>query len=149
MGSSIDRGSANLHLSYDEDPASPTFKQPLTDNDCDTGLVGRPELNDYYAWWRHYFCYTGRLKRELMIKFNLPADRILLNIMACDGSCVGEAISGLDAYCSLSIPPDPGMNGHKAGKSWQELYPPLSERPGGTGPDLVIFGSGASGRPTP
>lgn len=145
MGSSIDRGSANPPpYLYDEDPASPTFKQPLTDNDCDTALVGRPELNDYYAWWRHYFCYTGRLKRELMTKFDMPASKLLLNIMACDGSCVGEAISGLDAYCSLSIPTDPGLNGHKAGKTWQELYPALFERPGGTGPDLVIFGSGAN-----
>ena len=38
--------------------------------------------------------------------------------MACDGSCIGEAHSGLAEYCSLSVPPSPGANGHKSGKSW-------------------------------
>jgi hypothetical protein len=61
MGSSIDRGSANppMYL-YDEDPQSPTFKQPLADGDFNAELVGRPELDGYFGWWRHYFSYTGR-----------------------------------------------------------------------------------------
>jgi hypothetical protein len=64
--------------------------------------------------------------------------------MACDGSCVGEAHSGLAAYCSLALPPSPGENGHGSGKTWQELYPGLFARPEGPRPDLVIFGSGAN-----
>lgn len=145
MGSSIDRGSANPPLyPYDEDPESPTFKQPLADQEFDGGLVGRPDLDGYYGWWRHYFSYTGRLKRELMRKFDLGPDRILFNWMACDGSCVGEAHSGLAEYASLSLPPDPNTNGHASGRTWEELYPELMSRPGGPGPDLVIFGSGAN-----
>ncbi len=145
MGSSIDRGSANppLYL-YDEDPESPTFKQPLADGEFDGELVGRPDLDGYYGWWRHYFSYTGRLKRELMRKFDLGPDKLLFHWMACDGSCVGEAHSGLAEYCSLSLPPEPNTNGHAAGRTWEQLYPELFSRPGGPGPDLVIFGSGAN-----
>jgi len=145
MGSSIDRGSANppLYL-YDEDPASPTFKQPLSDRAFEPEKVGRPELAGYIGWWQHYFCYAGRLRLELMRKFDLPVSKLLLNIMACDGSCVGEAHSGLADYCSLSIPPGEGTNGHAPGKTWQELYPDLFSRPEGPRPDLVIFGSGAN-----
>jgi len=146
MGSSIDRGSANPPMyPYDEDPKSPKFKQPLSDyNKFDTKVVGRPELNDYFAESRHYFSYGGRLKRELMNKFNMPASKILINFMACDGSCVGEAHSGLKEYCSLALPPHPNNNGHKSGKSWEQLYPDLFARPEGARPDLVIFGSGAN-----
>jgi len=148
MGSSIDRGSANPPLyPYDENPKSPKYKQPLSDayyGKFSTKLVGRPELEDYFAQSRHYFSYGGRLKRELMNKFNMPANKILINFMACDGSCVGEAHSGLKDYCSLALPPSPNNNGHKSGKSWQQLYPALFERPEGTRPDLVIFGSGAN-----
>ncbi len=145
MGSSIDRGSANPPLyPYDEDPNSPTFKQPLADREFDAELVGRPDLDGYYGWWRHYFSYTGRLKRELMRTFDLGPDKLLFNWMACDGSCVGEAHSGLAEYCSLSLPPDPNTNGHASGRTWEELYPELMSRPGGPGPDLVIFGSGAN-----
>lgn len=145
MGSSIDRGSANPPMyPYDEDPNSPTFKQPLADNDFSAELVGRPELDGYFAWWRHYFSYTGRLKLELMRKFNLGPDKLLFNWMACDGSCVGEAHSGLEEYASLSLPPEPNTNGHALGRTWEELYPELMARPGGPGPDLVIFGSGAN-----
>jgi hypothetical protein len=64
--------------------------------------------------------------------------------MACDGSCVGEAHSGLAQYCALEIPPGENANGHAEGRTWQELYPDLFTRPGGPGPDLVIFGSGAN-----
>jgi hypothetical protein len=64
--------------------------------------------------------------------------------MACDGSSVGEAHSGLKQYCELLIPPDGGWNAHVAGKSWKELYPGLFSRPEGPRPDLVIFGSGAN-----
>ena len=145
MGSSIDRGSANppMYL-YDEDPSSPTFKQPLADGEFDAELVGRPDLAAYYGWWRHYFSYTGRLRRELMRKFDLPAGKLLFHYLACDGCSVGEAHSALRDYCSLSLPPDPNRNGHPSGKSWQELYPDLFERPEGPGPDLVIFGAGAN-----
>jgi len=144
MGSSADRGSANPPLyPYDEDPNSPTFKQPLADDRQFEGeLVGRSDLNGYFAWWRFYLTYTGRLKRELMRKFDLSPSELLFNWMACGGSCVGEAHSGLKDYCSLSLPPDPQVNGHPAGKTWRELYPKLFERPQGPGPDLVIFGSG-------
>jgi hypothetical protein len=146
MGSSIDRGSANPPMyPYDEDPKSPKYKQPLSDyNKFSTKIVGRPDLDDYFAESRHYFSYGGRLKRELMNKFNMPANKILINFMACDGSCVGEAHSGLKEYCSLALPPAPGDNGHKSGKSWQQLYPDLFARPEGARPDLVIFGSGAN-----
>ncbi len=145
MGSSIDRGSANPRMVlYDEDPKSPKFKQPLSEREFDGELLGRPELNPYFGWWQHYFDYAGRLKLELMRKFNLPANMICLNFMACDGSSVGEAHSGLADYCSLSIPPGENDNGHKSGASWQQLYPELFARPEGARPDLIIFGSGAN-----
>jgi hypothetical protein len=145
MGSSIDRGSANppMYL-FDEDPSSKTFKQPLAEGLFDAVKAGRPDLDGYFGEWRHYFSYAGRLKLELMRKFNLTPDRICLNFMACDGSSVGESHSGLKEYCNLSIKPDPNLNGHARGKTWQELYPGLFTRPEGTAPDLVIFGSGAN-----
>ena len=147
MGSSIDRGSANPPLyPYDENPKSPKYKQPLSDSHkgFSTALVGRPDLEPYFAWSNHYFSYAGRLKVELMKKFDLTGDKILLNIMAADGSCVGEAHSGLKQYCELLLPPEGGTNAHVAGKSWKELYPGLFSRPEGPRPDLVIFGSGAN-----
>lgn len=145
MGSSIDRGSANppMYL-YDEDPNSETYKQPLSEGLFDAVKVGRPELDGYFGQWRHYYSYAGRLKLELMRKFNLAADKICLNFMAADGSCIGESHSGLQQYCSLSLPPDPELNGHKEGKSWEELYPDLFKRKEGPRPDLIIFGSGAN-----
>ena len=148
MGSSIDRGSANPPIyPYNEDSASEDFKKPLCDAYDDAfsaDMLGRPDLQDHLAQPRHYFSYGGRLKRELMNKFNLPADKILLNFMAVDGSCIGESHSGLRAYCELSIPPSPGYNGHKSGKTWQELYPDLFARASGPRPDLIIYGSGAN-----
>jgi hypothetical protein len=148
MGSSIDRGSANPPMyPYNEDSTSPDFKKPLCDaydGSFGATMLGRPDLEDHFAQPRHYFSYGGRLKRELMIKFNLSADKILLNFMAADGSCIGESHSGLKAYCELSIPPNPNQNGHKSGKTWQELYPGLFSRPGGPRPDLMIYGSGAN-----
>ena len=145
MGSSIDRGSANppMYL-YDEDPKSPTFKQPLSDRVFEPDKVGRRDLDGYVGWWQHYWAYAGRLRLELMRKFDLPVSKICLNWMACDGSCVGEAHSGLAAYASLSLPPNEGTNGHKSGTTWRELYPDLFARPEGPRPDLVIFGSGAN-----
>jgi hypothetical protein len=124
MGSSIDRGSANppMYL-YDEDQGSKSFKQPIAEGLFDASKTGEASLDGYFGEWRHYFSYTGRLKLELMRKYNLTADKICLNFMACDGSSVGEAHSGLKEYCSLSIAPDPEMNGHKKGKSWKELSP--------------------------
>lgn len=145
MGSSIDRGSANPPMyPYDEDPASPTFKQPRGEGSFNAELAGRPDLEGYVGWWQHYFSYGGRLRLELMRKFNLPVNKILLNTMACDGSCVGEAHSGLAEYCSLAIPPDENLNGHKRGPTWEDLYPDLFARPEGPRPDLIIFGSGAN-----
>ena len=145
MGSSIDRGSANppMYL-YDEDPRSATFKEPLSGRDFEGEKIGRPEWNDYIGWWQHYFMYGGRLRRLLMEKFDYPLDKLLLNTMACDGSSISEAHSGLAEYASLALPPDPHGNGHRAGKTWRELYPALFARPEGPRPDLVIFGSGAN-----
>lgn len=145
MGSSIDRGSANppMYL-YDENELSDTFKEPMAEGLFDAKKVNRPDLDGYYGEWRHYFSYAGRLKRELMRKFNLRSDQICLNFMASDGSSVGEAHSGLKEYCSLSIPPGPNSNGHKQGSTWEELYPELFARREGPRPDLIIFGSGAN-----
>tara|TARA_R110002111_G_scaffold167321_6_gene233249 strand:+ start:317 stop:2821 length:2505 start_codon:yes stop_codon:yes gene_type:complete len=145
MGSSIDRGSANppMYL-YDENPESETYKQPLSEDIFDAGKAGRPDLDGYIGQWRHYYSYAGRLKLELMRKFNVTADKICLNFMAADGSSIGESHSGLQEYFSLSIPPDPGLNGHKKGESWESLYPDLFNRNEGARPDLVIFGSGAN-----
>lgn len=145
MGSSIDRGSANPpQYLYDEDPKSPTYKQPLTGTNFEGEKVGHPEWNDYIGWWQHYFMYGGRLRRALMQKFNYPMEKLLLNTMAADGSCISEAHSGFADYASLARPPDAGANGHRAGKTWQQLYPSLFERPEGPRPDLVIWGSGAN-----
>jgi len=146
MGSSIDRGSANPRMiPYDEDPKSPTFKQPRTKStDFDGALIGHPEWNGYIGWWQHHFMYGGRFREWLMQKFNYPMDRLLLNTMAADGSCIAESHSGLEAYATLSLPPDAGANGHTKGKTWQELYPAVFARPEGARPDLVIFGSGAN-----
>ncbi|WP_423129374.1 hypothetical protein [Gaoshiqia sp. Z1-71] len=145
MGSSIDRGSANppMYL-YDENPESETFKQPLSEGLFDADLAGRKDLDGYFGQWRHYFSHAGRLKLELMRKFNLPANKICLNYMACDGSSVGEAHSGLAEYFRLSLPPDPELNGQTKGKTWEELYPGLFSRKEGPAPDLVIFGSGGN-----
>ena len=145
MGSSIDRGSANppMYL-YNEDPASPDFKKPLSERLFDASKINRPDLDGHFGWWNHFFSYGGRLKLELMTKFNLPASKICLTFMACDGSCVGEAHSGLKEYFSLSLPPSEGMTGHKTGTQWDGLYPDLFTRPQGPAPDLVIFGSGAN-----
>jgi len=146
MGSSIDRGSANPKMMpYDEDPASATFKQPLTvDTAFDGALVGHPEWNDYCGWWQHWLMYTNRFRRWLMQQFDYPVDKLLLNVMACDGSSISEAHSGFADYAELRLPPDPNLNAHGAGKSWQELYPAVFARPEGPRPDLIIFGSGAN-----
>lgn len=145
MGSSIDRGSANPPLyPYEENPASDKFKQPLADGNFNGELIGRPDLTDTVGQWRHFYAWGGRLRTELLRKFNYTPDKLLLNYMACDGSCISEATSGLAEYASLSLPPNPETNGQPAGKTWQELYPGLFERPGGPGPDLILFGSGAN-----
>jgi hypothetical protein len=147
MGSSIDRASANPPLyRYDEDPKSKTYKQPLSKGDFlfDGEEVGHPEWTPTIGQWRHFFSYTGRMRRELMRRWNYPSDKILLNYMACDGSSIGESHSALEAWSNLSLPPDPETNGQSAGKSWEELYPQLFARPEGARPDLVIFGSGAN-----
>ncbi|MDD2708141.1 MAG: hypothetical protein PHV34_09040 [Verrucomicrobiae bacterium] len=145
MGSSIDRGSANPpQYLYDEDISSKTWKQPIGNLEFDGTKVGHPEWSPHIAQWRHYFSSTGRLRRLLMEKFDYPIQKILLNYMACDGSSISEAHSALAEYSSLALPPNPELNGHQAGKTWQELYPEVFSRPGGSRPDLVIFGSGAN-----
>ncbi|MBQ7651659.1 MAG: hypothetical protein IJS15_11915 [Victivallales bacterium] len=145
MGSSIDRGSANppIYL-YDENPESPDFKKPLSDRLFEADKIGHPEYDGYFGWWQHYFSYGGRLRLELMRKFNLPINKVMLNMMACDGSNIAEATSGLEAYCTLAHPPSENGTGHKTGGDWRTLYPDLFTRPQGPGPDLVIFGSGAN-----
>ncbi|MEQ8851909.1 SGNH/GDSL hydrolase family protein [Gimesia sp.] len=152
LGSSIDRGSANPRLYfYDEDPASPHYKEPLIEARPGTPAamkrliaerMGRPDLQDYVGWSQHYFMYTGRLRQELLRKYHYPVDRMLLNVMACDGSSIGESHSGFKAYAELELSPNPNENGHPTGKSWQELYPALFENGNKPGPDLVIFGHG-------
>ncbi|QGQ22470.1 hypothetical protein F1728_07170 [Gimesia benthica] len=152
LGSSIDRGSANPRLYfYDEDPASPHYKEPLIEARSGNPeamkrliaeRMGRPDLQDYVGWSQHYFMYTGRMRRELLRKFHYPVEKMLLNVMACDGSSIGESHSGFKAYAELELPPNPNENGHPTGKSWQELYPALFENGKKPGPDLVIFGHG-------
>ncbi|WP_417388194.1 SGNH/GDSL hydrolase family protein [Gimesia sp.] len=152
LGSSIDRGSANPRLYfYDENPDSSHFKEPLTEarpgkpaamKQLIAERMGRPDLQDYVGWSQHYFMYTGRLRRELLRKFDYPVENMLLNVMACDGSSIGESHSGFKAYAELELPPNPNDNGHPTGKSWQELYPSLFENGKKPGPDLVIFGHG-------
>ena len=145
MGSSIDCGVANPEMYlYDENPDSKTFKQPLAEGLFDAAKAGRKDLDGYFGEWRFYFTYAGRLKLELMRKFNLPANKICLDFMAYGGSSVGEAHSGLKEYCSLSLPPDPLLNGQKKRMRWEELYPDLFSRKEVPVPDLVIFGSGLS-----
>jgi hypothetical protein len=147
MGSSIDRASANPPLyRYDEDTKSKTYKQPISKPDFlfDGEEVGHPEWTPYIGQWRHFFSYTGRMRRELMRRWNYPSDKILMNYMACDGSSIGESHSALEAWSTLALPPDPETNGQSAGKSWTELYPAIFARPEGARPDLVIFGSGAN-----
>ncbi len=153
LGSSIDRGSGNpAFFAYDEDPESETFKQPLSRSDSlriafEPDLVGRPDLERYVGWHQHYDNYAGRLRNELMRKFNLEADKILINLMAADGSSAGETFTGIDAYCALEIPPDPFLTGGSAAvTNWRDIHPEIFERAEGPGPDLVIFGHGGNRR---
>ena len=147
MGSSIDRGSANPPLyTYDENPASKNFKKPIMGcyKDFSATKLGYPDLEDHFGQGRHFFSCYGRLKRYLMAQFDMPSDHILLNFMAADGSCIGEAHVAFNEYANLTLPPKPELNGHKEGKTWKEMYPALFARPDGILPDLVIFGSGAN-----
>jgi len=147
MGSSIDRGSANppMYL-YDEDSKSAHFKEPVSKGDFlfDGEQIGHPEWTPYIGQWRHYFSYTGRLRLDLMRRYDYPISNILLNYMACDGSAIGESHSALKQWSNLDVVPSPESNGQAAGKSWQELYPAVFNRSEGPRPDLVIFGSGAN-----
>ncbi|MCK9265471.1 SGNH/GDSL hydrolase family protein [bacterium] len=144
LGSSIDRGSANppLYL-YDENPQSKTYKEPVPNSRFFLPeTVGRPDLTGYIGYFQHYFMYTGRLRLELMRKFNLPVSRILLNVMACDGSSIGEGHTGFIEYSNLFSEPIPGINGHSEGYKWETLYPELFKK-GKPSPDLIIFGYGS------
>lgn len=152
LGSSIDRGSANPRLYlYEEAPGSPRYKEPLCESrpsgreEIERFLaekVGRPDLREYVGWWQHYFMYTGRMRLELMRKFNYPVNRILLNVMACDGSSIGESHSGFREYAALELPPDGNRNGHPAGKAWADIYPECFQGGTAAGPDLLVFGHG-------
>lgn len=152
LGSSIDRGSANPRLYfYEEDPKSPHYKEPLKEArpsrpetlaNIITERERRSDLKNYVGWSQHYFMYTGRMRRELLRKFDYPVDQILLNVMASDGSSIGESHSGFREYATLELVPSPNPNGHPEGKSWQELYPKLFQAGKSPGPDLVIFGHG-------
>ncbi|MCF6176841.1 MAG: SGNH/GDSL hydrolase family protein [Victivallaceae bacterium] len=144
LGSSIDRGSANPRLyRYDENPQSPTYRQPLcNDKPFKPEIVNRPDLKGYVGWFQHYHMYTGRLRLELMKKFNYPVNKILLNVMACDGSSIGESHSGFADYATLALPPNENLNGHVRGTKWHELYPALFKSGKKPAPDLVIFGHG-------
>ncbi len=144
LGSSIDRGSANpRQYLYNEDPRSPDYRKPV----CESkpflpDKVGRPDLKGYVAWWQHYFMYTGRMRLELLRKFNYPVKRILLNVMACDGSCIGESHSGFREYCDFVCAPNGNRNGHSRGMKWSRLYPDFFKDGKPPKPDLVIFGHG-------
>jgi len=144
LGSSLDRGSANppLYL-YDENPLSPDYKKPVPESRRFLPeSVGRPDLAGYIGFFQHYFMYTGRTRLELMKKFGHPVSSILLNVMACDGSSIGEGHSGFMEYASFFSKPNPGINGHAEGDSWKALYPGLFKK-GNPPPDLVIFGYGS------
>lgn len=141
-GYSSDCGDANPPLYwYDENPASPTFKQPQQ-REFDGSLIGHPEWTEYIPRWNLHFMQWGRMRAALAAKYNYSYDRLLLNTMACSGSLLCEAHSGFADYAALSIPPGPLTN-HRVGKSWAELYPAVLQRPQGAGPDLVVFGFGA------
>lgn len=148
LGSSIDRGSANPRLYvYNEDPQSPTYLQPLaSDKPFNPEIVGRPDLEGYLGWFQHYFMYTGRMRLELMRKYGYDVDGLLLNVMACDGSSIGESHSGFADYASLELAPAAGVNGHVSGRSWKELYPRHFAEGAIPVPDLVVFGHGHNER---
>ena len=149
MGSSIDRGSANpMMLRYDEDPGSPTFKQPAkpVGYAFDGSAFGRPEWTPFMGEYRHFFSGAGRLWQKLMIRYDYPPEKLLLNFMACDGSAISESHSALAEWSALEHAPDLETHGVKAGTPWPERYPGLFERAGGPGPDLVLFGSGANSK---
>jgi len=146
LGSSIDTGDANPRLyAYDEDPQSPTYKQPLLEGRFDAETLGCSHLKHYLHDPKQLAKYTGRLRRELMRKLNLPVSKILLNAMSCGGSCIGESHSGFADYTSFVHPPSTA-NGHPSGKSWVELYPDLFEGGREPAPDLVVFGHGHNER---
>lgn len=146
LGSSVDRGSANPRLYlYDEDPKSESFKQPLCDiRAFDPEMVGRPDLKGYVPWSQHYFMCVGRLRLSLLEKFNRPVNEFLLNVMATNGSSIGESHSGFSDYCEFRFPPSADTNGNE-GESWLKLYPKLFEK-GRPTPDLVVFGHGHNER---
>ena len=145
LGSSIDSGDANPRLYvYDEDPKSPTYKQPMWKGGFDAVAAGWPQLKDYVNQPRIFLKYTGRMQRELMRKFNLRVSDILINAMSCGGSSIGESHSGFKTYATLAQPAGPA-NGHPPGKKWNQLYPRLF-KDGKPAPDLVIFGHGHNER---
>lgn len=146
LGSSIDTGDANPRLYvYDEDPASPAYKQPLWNGGFDAAAVRRPDLADYIDVPKQYLKYTGRLRLELMRKFQLQVSDIFINAMSCGGSSIGESHSGFAEYSALEQAPG-GQNGHPTGKSWAQLYPRLFSAGRKPAPDLVIFGHGHNER---
>ena len=149
LGSSIDRGSANPRLYlYEENPCSPAFKRPIMhDRPFKADAVERPDLKGYIGWFQHYFMCTGRLRLELMDRFDVPVDRILLNVMACDGSSIGESHCAFSEYTGFLNPPAANENGHADGDlRWEEIYPRHFANGRIPPPDLVVFGSGHNAR---
>lgn len=144
LGSSIDRGSANPPFyPYDENHEGPNFKEPLGDaNPFVPQLVGRQDLDGYVGWWQHYYMYTSRMRLELMRKYNYKVEDILLNVMACGGTCIGESHSGFLEYANFVEAPNPNTNGHADSSSWEKLYPDFFKKGKIPLPDLIIFGHG-------
>ena len=130
--------------SSDEDPASPSFKQPLTGREFDGTPHWPTEWNDYIEWWQHRFMYIGRLRHGADAQVQLSDGEAAPQHHGVRWLSISESHSGLADYATLAFPPDPNRNGHRTGKTWQELYPHLFTRPEGPRPDLVIFGSGAN-----
>ena len=82
------------------------------------------------------------MRRELLRKFHYPVDKILLNVMAADGSSIGESHSGFQEYTALSyhlVRMRTGTRLASRGRNFILRYLKTEKKPG---PDLVIFGHG-------
>ena len=77
-----------------------------------------------------------------MRKYNYQIDDILLNVMACDGSSIGESHSSFLEYANFENAPNANLNGHADSAKWPTLYPKFFSKGKTPAPDLVIFGHG-------
>jgi len=82
------------------------------------------------------------MRLELMRKYNYQVEDILLNLMACDGSSIGESHSGFLEYANFEQSPNNNLNGHAESTSWEKLYPDFFRKGKTPSPDLIIFGHG-------